>query len=103
MQILCMLVHSACLCLILILLGDRARLGINLNPTYTGMQCSLRFWVHMLGDDVEKLRVLTRTHVGGTESEVLNLRPDQSQYRTWTLVEVPLSSSAPFQVRCRYL
>lgn len=76
--------------------GDKARLAINLDRTFTGQICTLRFWVHMYGDHIEKLRVLTRTHINGAETEVLSLT---DQYNAWTLMDVPLSMNSAFQVR----
>ena len=49
----------------------------------------------MFGDHVEMLRILTRTHEFGAESEIRHL---DDQYKAWTLIDIPLSSPDPFQV-----
>ena len=75
--------------------GDKARLAMNLAAVTYAQGCKLRFWVHMKGDDIEVLYVKTRTKIGGTESTRLTLT---SNFPEWTLQEVSLSSSVPFQV-----
>ena len=49
----------------------------------------------MRGDDIERLNIYSRTQIGGPETTLITLA---SLYPEWTLQEVLLASSAPFQV-----
>lgn len=75
--------------------GDKARLSINLEKSASGGQCTLRFWTHMHGDDVEQLNILSRYKIGGPETQWKTVTARSNE---WRLIELNLFMSAPLQV-----
>lgn len=78
------------------IIGDRARLALNLDKTKSGQKCMLRFWVHMYGNDIERLNVIKRNSIGGRE---ITLKSLTVQNNLWTLQQIDLTRQLqPYQV-----
>lgn len=75
--------------------GDRARLALNLDMPDFGKTCTMRFWTHMYGNDIERLNILSRTMIGGPEKVEKSFT---AQSTVWTLQEVTFRNSQPIQV-----
>ncbi|XP_075308407.1 MAM and LDL-receptor class A domain-containing protein 1 [Odontesthes bonariensis] len=73
--------------------GDTARVTGPLLSSRSS-ECKMRFYFHMSGDGFGTLSVFTKTK--GHLHLLLNLTGDQGNY--WQMREIPLSSSADFQV-----
>uniref|UniRef100_A0A672JC96 MAM and LDL receptor class A domain containing 1 n=1 Tax=Salarias fasciatus TaxID=181472 RepID=A0A672JC96_SALFA len=73
--------------------GDTARINGPLLSRRSA-ECKMRFYFHMSGEGIGTLSVFSKSE--GRRRVLLNLTGDQGNY--WQLREIPLSSSADFQV-----